>query len=165
MTKENLKEKVQKAASKVSKEKKKSINEEFEELKLDYLRLRADFENYRKRTEEEKKEIRDRSISDFVLDIIPAIDNFEMSLKMSDNKEMFIKGVEMIHKNLNDTLKEHGFEEFVPELNSNFDAKFHEPILIESEGEAGKVLAIVKKGLKKGERILRPARVQVKKVD
>ncbi len=52
---------------------------------------------------------------------------------MTNNTEMFIKGVEMIHQNMNNTLKEHKFEEFSPNQSDTFDPYLHDPILIEDK--------------------------------
>lgn len=169
---ESIKEKVQKATEKVAKATKKDskpseieeLKKQLEEAKNDFLRARADFENYRKRTEQEKLETRDKAIISFVESILPSIDNFEMSLKMTDNKDMFIKGVEMIHKNLIDTLKEHHITEFETKIGEEFNLTAHEPILIEDHSkEPGKVLAVIQKGYKHKEKIIRPARVQIAK--
>lgn len=142
----------------------KDLEKQVEDLKLEYLRSRADFDNYRKRKEKETNEARDKAIIDFVLELLPSIDNFEMSLKMTDNNAMFVKGVEMIHKNLNELLKEHNFEEFEPKVDDNFDPYLHEPILIEDKSkEPGKVINVLKKGIKRKEKIIRPAKVQVVK--
>jgi molecular chaperone GrpE len=158
---ENIKKKVSK---KTPEEKIKELEEQLEEMKNDYLRARADFENFRKRKEQEIAEIRDRAISSFVVELLPAIDNFEMALKMTDNKEMFIKGVEMIHKNLMDTLKEHHFEEYVPQVGEEFNPQLHEPLLIESEEhKPGTIVNVLQKGFLKKEKVIRPARVQVAK--
>lgn len=151
-------------APKVSlKEQITTLEEELEQQKGDYLRLLADFENFRKRNEKEKQEVRDKAIIDFVGSLLPAIDNFEMSLKMTQNPEMFVKGVEMIHRNLLETLREHHFEEFEPQLGEEFDPYLHDPITVEKEGNPGEVLGVVKKGFKKGDLIVRPARVEIKK--
>jgi len=140
------------------------LKKDLDEAKNNYLRTLADFENFRTRNQKELFETRDRAVIDFVMDLLPAIDNFEMSLKMSDNKEMFIKGVEMIHKNLIDTLKEHHFEGFEPKLGENFDPYVHEPLLIEDNSKkAGQIVGIIKKGFKHKDKIIRPARVQVVK--
>jgi molecular chaperone GrpE len=178
-SKETISEKVKAAAQKVkdsiSKEdietKVLTPEQEIEELKAkladaqgDFLRSRADLENYKKRTQEELMLARDRAITSFVQDILPSIDNFEMSLKMTDNKDMFIKGVEMIHANLLTTLKDHKFEDFAPRVGDKFDVKSHDPILIEDDSaEEGKVLAIIQKGFKRGDNVIRSARVQIKK--
>ena len=140
----------------------KELELKAKELENDYLRSRAEFENFRKRKEKELEEARDRAIISFVEDLLPAIDNFEMSLKMTDNKEMFIKGVEMIHKNLLDTLKQHHFEEFFPIIGEDFNPHLHDPQLIENrEHEPGRILGVVKKGFKRKDKVVRPARVQV----
>ncbi len=142
----------------------KQLETEVENTKNDYLRTLADFDNYRKRKEKEILETRDRAISDFVISLLPAIDNFEMSLKMTENTQMFVKGVEMIHKNLIDTLKEHKFEEFEPQIGESFDPYQHDPVIIEeSEIEPGKIAGILKKGYKHKDKIIRPARVHIPK--
>ncbi len=134
------------------------------ELKNDYLRVHADFENFRKRNQEEIIKIKERTVSNFVQDLLPSIDNFEMSLKMSDNKEMFIKGVEMIHKNLLEILQNHSISIYEPSVGDKFDPIHHEPILIEhEEHEPGTILGVLSKGYKLKDSILRPARVQVVK--
>lgn len=173
--KKSVKERVEKASAKATKKKStktdgnsktKELEKQVAELKNDYLRSRADYENFRKRVEKEKLEIRDRAIVDFVLDILPAIDNFEMSLKMSDNQEMFIKGVEMIHKNLMDTLSEHHFEEFSASEGDVFDPDLHDPIPLEDKsGDSSKIVGTVKKGFKHKEKVIRPAKVNVPKHD
>lgn len=141
------------------------LEKENEELKNDYLRARADFDNFRKRKEKEIIEVRDNAIANMAQDLLPAIDNFEMSLKMTDNREMFIKGVEMIHKNLLDTLKSHNIEEFHVDIEKDeFDPYMHEPLMIEDETkEPGKIVNVLSKGYKHKEKIIRPARVQIVK--
>lgn len=140
------------------------LEKQLSEAKSDYLRTYADFDNYRKRKEKEMLEIKDKAIVNFVLELLPAIDNFEMSLKMTDNKEMFIKGVEMINTNLKDTLKEHQFIEYIPKEGEDFNPHKHDPILIEDKTkQPGKVLAIIKKGYLYKSTIIRPARVQIAK--
>lgn len=159
------KEKTVKKEKKVSdKDKIKELEEKIKQLNSDNLRLLAEFENYRKRKEKEFQEAREKAVISFVEDILPSIDNFEMSLKMSDNKDMFIKGVELIHQNLIDIMKQKNIESFEPKVGENFDFKLHEPVLIEDESkEKGKVLGTLKKGYKHKEIVIRPARVQVVK--
>ncbi len=162
----NSKENKKKAEKRPSKEQKKiqELQAQVEELKTDYLRSRADFENFRKRSQEELTQARERGTISFVEDLLPAIDNFEMSLKMTDNKEMFIKGVEMIHKNLIDTLKEHKIEEFQAQKGEQFDPTLHDPLLIEDETQSpGTIIGTIKKGYKHKDKIIRAAKVQVVK--
>ncbi len=140
------------------------LKKQLEDMKNDFLRARADYENLRKRSQIEMEEVRDRAIASFALDLIPTIDNFEMSLKMTDNKEMFIKGVEMIHNNLLETLKEKNIFAFEAQAGILFNPHEHDPILIEDNSkEAGIVRGTIKKGYKFKEKIIRPARVEVVK--
>ena len=153
----------QKKSSRQSKKDKiKELEIQVEELKVDVLRARADYDNLLKRTQQERLEMREKAIVDFVSDLLPAIDNFEMSLKMTDNKEMFIKGVEMIHRNLIDILKEYHIEEFSAKRGDIFDPNLHEPVPIKDNSkDLGKVVGVVKKGFKHGKRVIRPVRVQI----
>ena len=149
---------------KSNKDKIKELEDQITDLKTEVLRARADFENYRKRMQKELTESRQKAINSFVIDILPSIDNFEMSLKMTDNREMFVKGVEMIHGNLLNTLKENHYESFTPKVGEEFDPHKHEPILIESdEHKPGTIVNVLQIGYKIKDNILRPARVQVAK--
>lgn len=140
------------------------LEKELEEVKADYLRVHADFENFRKRNQEELSKVRERAISNFVEDLLPNIDNFEMSLKMTENVEMFQKGVEMIHQNLLNVLQNHNISMYEPQIGEEFDVIHHEPVLVEHESEKpGTILGVLSKGYKLKDTILRPARVQVVK--
>lgn len=144
----------------ISKEEK--LEEEIRVLKDDYLRLKADFENYRKRMQDEVLKTKERAISNFVEDLLPSIDNFEMSLKMTNDTQMFIKGVEMIHKNLHSVLENHSISIYEPQVGEEFNVKEHEPILIEHEElPPGSVAGVVSKGYRLKDSIIRPARVHV----
>ena len=145
-------------------EKVKLLEKELIETKNDYFRARADYENFRKRKEIELAETKDRVIINFVEDLLPSIENFEMSLKMTDNKEMFIKGVEMIHKNLTETLKAHKFESFEPKIGEEFNPYHHEAILIEDKTQKPNlVISVIKKGYKHKDKIVKPAKVTIVK--
>ena len=145
-------------------EKEEQLQKQYDELKDDYLRLKADFENYRKRMQDESMKSRERAISSFVTDLLPSIDNFEMSLKMTQDTTMFIKGVEMIHQNLLNVLQNHSISIYEPQVGEEFNAKEHEPILIEHEEHLpGTIIGVLQKGYRLKDSILRPARVQVVK--
>ena len=145
-------------------EKEQQLQRQYDELKDDYLRLKADFENYRKRMQDELTKSRERAISSFVEDLLPSIDNFEMSLKMTHDTTMFIKGVEMIHQNLLNVLSSHSISIYEPQIGHEFNAKEHEPVLIEHEEyKPGTIVGVLQKGYKLKDSILRPARVQVAK--
>ena len=145
-------------------EKEQQLQRQYDELKDDYLRLKADFENYRKRMQDELIKSRERAISSFVEDLLPSIDNFEMSLKMTQDTTMFIKGVEMIHQNLLNVLSSHSISMYEPQVGEEFNVKEHEPILIEHEShQPGTIVGVLQKGYKLKNTVLRPARVQVVK--
>ncbi|MCH8519356.1 MAG: nucleotide exchange factor GrpE [Nanoarchaeota archaeon] len=145
-------------------EKEQKLQLQYDELKDDYLRLKADFENYRKRMQEENLKSKERAVSSFVSDLLPSIDNFEMSLKMTQDTTMFIKGVEMIHQNLLNVLQNHSISIYEPQIGQEFNVKEHEPILIEHhEYPVGTIVGVLQKGYKLKDSILRPARVQVVK--
>lgn len=128
------------------------------------LREKAEFQNYRKRNELERIKTKENSIINFVEDLIPVIDNFELSLKMTDNNEMFIKGVEMLHQNMIKILEERKIKTFMPKVGEKFNPKEHDPILIEDDkAKEGHILAIIKKGYKINDRIIVPSKVNVKK--
>ncbi|MFP4401935.1 MAG: nucleotide exchange factor GrpE [Candidatus Nanoarchaeia archaeon] len=140
------------------------LEQEVRQLKDDYLRLKADFENYRKRMQEDMQKARERAISNFVEDLLPNIDNFEMSLKMTNDTTMFIKGVEMIHQNLLNVLQNHSISVYEPQIGQEFNVKEHEPILVEHEEHPpGTITNVLTKGYKMKDSIIRPARVQVVK--
>lgn len=155
---------VEESVEEVELTREEQLEKELEETKNDYLRVHADFENFRKRNQEELMKARERAISSFVEDLLPNIDNFEMSLKMTDNTEMFVKGVEMIHQNLLNVLDNHKISVYEPQVGDKFDVKHHEPILVEhEEHEPGTIVGTLSKGYKLKDSILRPARVQVVK--
>ena len=139
------------------------LEKELEETREKYLRARADYENLVKRTQKQAHLVREDAVSDFVGSLLPIVDNFEASLKMSKEKKEFIEGVEMIHKKLLSTLKEHKIEGFEPQIGQEFDATRHNAISIEEEGEKGKIVEVIKKGYKYGhnDKIIREAEVKV----
>ena len=78
----------------------------------DRLRKQADFDNYRKRAEKDKKEFQQYALADFMLELIPVLDNFERALSHSDEQSGsdYRKGVELIYKQLRDVLEKKGLK-------------------------------------------------------
>jgi molecular chaperone GrpE len=139
--------------------------------KQEYLdgwqRTKADFVNYKKRTDEEKKEIIKYATKEFVLEIIPAIDNFEHAFRDKTNWEKvpveWRQGVEFIYSELKETLVRHGVTEINP-LNETFDPKLHNSIDLVPVTEAekdGKIVEVVQKGYSFGDKIIRHPNVRV----
>ena len=139
------------------------LKKELEEKNDLYLRLAAEYDNFRKRSQREKEALYSDVKANVLGDILPVIDNFERALNESgDDIEGYKKGVEMIFNQLSETLKKHGVESF-GEPGDTFDPNFHNAVLhIEDEkfGENA-VAQVFSKGYKVGDRVIRPATVQV----
>lgn len=138
-----------------------SLREENQTLKDQYLRSRADFENYRRRTEKEKADYYRYALADTLRELLPVLDNFERALDHEMNEE-FKTGVELIYKQLNDTLARAGLTPVEP-AGEPFDPMFHEAIARHetSDVEPHRVVDVLQKGYLLHDRLLRPALVRV----
>ena len=128
----------------------------------DLKRLQAEFENYMKRTEQEKQDIIEYGTHKLLSKILHITDNFENALKSiekAEKKEDIISGINMIFKQLKKTLEEEGVKE-MKSLNEIFDPSKHESIGY-SKGEDNKIIEEIKKGYLFKEKILRPSIVKV----
>jgi molecular chaperone GrpE len=131
-----------------------------------FLRLFAEFENFKKRTSRERVELFRTAGQDVIVALLPVLDDFERALKeisKSDDKEMY-KGVELIGNKLKETLKSKGLEEIKAKEGDVFDAEVHDAITqIPSPNKKlkGKVLDVVEKGYTLGDKILRHPKVVV----
>ena len=133
-----------------------------------YLRLAADFQNYKRRMEKERFERYSEGKKDFAADLLPVIDNFDRALKQHEDSaadehvRAIIEGMAMILKQLEDTLAKNGVNEIVA-LGEDFDPNFHHAVEMESSGkfESQKVSGVLQKGFKMGEKIIRPSMVKV----
>lgn len=139
------------------------LREENQKLRDQFLRSRADFENYRKRVEREKSEYFRYALSDTLREILPALDNFERALGTETAaQEDFRKGVEMIYKQLFDALGRAGLKAIDP-VGEPFDPAFHEAIARceTTDAEPHTVFDVLQKGYLLHDRLLRPAMVRV----
>ena len=130
---------------------------QFEKIKDDYLRLAADFDNYKKRTEKEKESIGAASIAYFVNSLFPLIDNFEMAM----TQENISKEVETFH-NLMASVLESLQVTGIGEIGEDFDPSVHEAVDHTGEGESQKIEAVMLKGYLFQGNLIRPAMVKVK---
>jgi len=128
------------------------------------LRTVAEFENFRRRSLEEKSSWIKNATQRLVLEICNVLDNFERALhsEMKDaNGESFKKGVEMIYQQLEDVLKKEGVQK-IDALEKDFDPNFHEALAhIPSELEENKVAAIIQNGYLMNDKVIRPARSEL----
>ena len=136
---------------------------EIEALKDNLQRLQADFNNFRRRTQQEKESLSIYANEKIVTELLPVIDNMERALDACEDKESDIyKGVELVYKQLKDTLGKFSVEEIAAE-NEDFDPNLHMAVMQEAaEGiEPNKVIQVLQKGYKLSNRVIRPSMVKV----
>ena len=128
-----------------------------------YLRLQADFENFRRRTRQEKEELAAVVTQNLLKDLLPFLDNFERALAAGGNDEGGLRaGVEMMYKQLVEALKKEGLE-YIETKDKPFDPNFHQAVMRveDSEKEDGTIVAELQKGYMAKGRVIRPSMVQV----
>jgi molecular chaperone GrpE len=128
-----------------------------------YLRLAADFDNYRKRVAREHAELTTRANERILNELLPVLDDLERALEAASAHEeaKLEEGVELVHRSFAAVLARHGLTPI--ETDGAFDPHVHEALLAQpGEGaEPGSVLQVLQKGYRLGDRVLRPARVIV----
>lgn len=142
-----------------------SKEKEIKELNDGYLRLQADFINYKKRMEKERESIYSYASEEVINSLLPIVDNFERALSSSEDKEDgFYEGMDMIYKQLLEVLKDNGLEE-IEALHSEFDPNYHHAVLQEEseEYDEGVVIEVFQKGYKLNDKVIRPSMVKVSK--
>ena len=130
---------------------------EYEKIKDDYLRLAADFDNYKKRSEKEKESIGTASMAYFVESLFPLVDNFEIALSQDEVH----KEIETFSSLLTSLLESLQVEE-VGSVGDDFDPNVHEAVEHSGEGDTQKVEAVLRKGYLFQGNLIRPAMVKVK---
>ncbi len=131
-----------------------------------FLRLFAEFENYKKRTSRERMELFKTAGQEVIGSLLPVLDDFERALKeisKSPDKELF-KGVELIDNKLRETLKSKGLSEIHVEEGETFDPELHDAITqvpAPDEKLKGKIIDVVEKGFRLGEKVIRHPKVVV----
>ena len=133
-----------------------------EALNTKYLRLMADFQNYKRRTEKEKGDIYAFANEKIVSELLNVIDNFERALDAGSDGDSFVEGMNLIFKQLQGVLEKAGVVE-IEALGKDFDPNFHHAVLTEdsTEYESGKVTAVLQKGYLLNNKVIRPTMVKV----
>jgi molecular chaperone GrpE len=130
------------------------------------LRKTAEFDNYRKRIERERRQQADRAITDLLLDLLLVADDLDLALTVEADEESaaFRKGVELINMKLHDLLRRHGVKP-IEALGADFDPSLHQAVLHEPSPEhrEGEVIGELRRGYMIGDRLPRPAMVKVAK--
>ena len=153
------------AEDKYSGEKEETCEEaaaEDEALNTKYLRLMADFQNYKRRTEKEKGDIYAFANEKIVSELLNVIDNFERALDAGSDGDSFVEGMNLIFIQLQGVLEKAGVVE-IEALGKDFDPNFHHAVLTEdsTEYESGKVTAVLQKGYLLNNKVIRPTMVKV----
>ena len=140
----------------------KEANPEDEALNERYLRLMADFQNFKRRTEKEKSDIYAFANEKIIGELLNVIDNFERAMASGNEEDNFYKGMEMILKQLLGVIEKAGASE-IKALGEDFDPNFHNAIMMEdsTEYESGKVTGVLQKGYVLNNKVIRPAMVKV----
>lgn len=127
-----------------------------------YLRLMADFQNYKRRVEKEKTDLYSYANEKLITEMLEVIDNFERALQQEGAGDGFKEGMEMIFKQLSDVLTKSGLAE-IPALGEDFDPNFHNAVMKEEteEYESGKVSGVMQKGYTLNGKVIRPSMVKV----
>jgi len=140
------------------------IQSALEDEKNKFLRLFAEFENYKKRTAKERIELFKTASQEVMVALLPVLDDFERALAELDENDAQLAGIRLIHNKLDDTLKQQGLSkmEIVPK--AIFDAELHEAITqlpATDEHPKGTIIDIVGAGYKLGDLIIRYPKVVV----
>lgn len=142
------------------------LEEEFQREKDRYLRLFAEFENFKKRTARERVDMFKTAGADVIGSLLPVLDDFERALKEIEKSEddSLLKGVELIHNKLRETLKSKGLHLMDVKPGDAFDADSHEAITQIPAPEdklKGKIIDVVEKGYTLGDKIIRYPKVVI----
>ena len=142
------------------------LTEELGKEKDKFLRLFAEFENFKKRTSKERIDLFKTAGQDIMVALLPVLDDFDRALKelaKNDEDDTF-KGVELISNKLNDTLKNKGLEVINVAQGDAFDAEVHDAVTqipAPDKKLKGKIIDVIEKGFKLGDKIIRHPKVVV----
>ena len=126
-------------------------------------RLQADFENFRRRTRQEKEELSNLVVQDFIKELLPMLDNFDRALAAeATDAAKFQQGVEMIYNQLTEILKNRGME-LIETKDAKFDPNFHQAVMrVENPDLEDEAIAMeLQKGYMVKGKVIRPSMVQV----
>jgi len=144
----------------------RAVEEKLAEMQDKYIRLSAEFDNYRKRTLREKMELSKYAEENLLLKIIPLMDDFERARQHmdSDSDITAVKnGIDIIYSKFGEFLKQNGIKE-IESLNGNFNVDLHEAVAkvpVEDKDKKGKVVDVVLKGYYLQDKVLRFSKVVV----
>jgi len=130
------------------------------------LRKSAEFDNYRRRVERERREHAEQSMVDLLQELLLVVDDFDLALTVDAGEAgaAYRKGIELIYGKLQDLLRKNGVRP-IDALGTDFDPNLHQAVVHEpsTEHREGEVIGEMRKGYMIGDRLLRPAMVKVAK--
>lgn len=144
----------------------RAVEEKLAEVQEKYIRLAAEFDNYRKRTLREKMELSKYASEDLLLKIIPIMDDFERALAHMDTATdcaAMKSGIDLIYSKFSEFLKQNGIKE-IESMNSSFNVDLHEAVArapVNEDNKKGTVVDVVQKGYYLQDKVLRFSKVIV----
>jgi molecular chaperone GrpE len=142
------------------------LERERDDYKDRWMRKSAEFDNYRRRIERERREQADQAVVDLLQDLLAVVDDFDRALTVDagEGGAAYRKGVELIHGKLHDVLRRYGVKP-IEVLGADFDPNLHQAVVHEESPEhrEGEVIGELRKGYTINDRLLRPAMVKVAK--
>ncbi len=147
----------------VEETKEEQLQKALDEKSDQFLRLYAEYDNFRKRSQKEKQDIYSSSRADVIKDLLPILDNFDRAANNKDGSpEDYKKGIDLIFNQFLEMLTKNGVEAY-GERGDVFDPNIHNAVMTVEDEELGEnqIAAVFSKGYKLGDRIIREAVVQV----
>lgn len=141
----------------------KELNCKIDELNDSLLRLQAEFDNYKKRSDKDKQDIIKCASYSLIEKLLPILDSFELALSSNKNNDSFSEGMKLIFSQLYSTLEKEGLRQINP-LGQRFDPYKHEVLMHEKSGkENNTITEVLQKGYMVNDRIIRHAKVKISK--
>ncbi|MGJ9457017.1 nucleotide exchange factor GrpE [Oceanobacillus sp. CF4.6] len=143
-----------------------ALKEEKDEVYNRLIRLQAEFDNFKKRSQKEKEADRKYKSQELINDLLPAIDNFDRALQVevTEANSSLLEGITMVYRQLQDALKSQGVE-VVETVGKSFDPNLHHAVMQieDNEKESNTVVEELQRGYMLKDRVVRPAMVKVNK--
>lgn len=143
------------------KEENTKLTNEIETLKDRLLRLNAEYDNFRKRSQKEKEGIYTDACYDIIKEVLPVLDNLERAVSVEGSAEDIKKGIDMTIRGFKGALEKLGVEEI--DASGEFDPNLHQAVMHDQDENLGpnKVAEVFQKGYKKGDKVIRYTMVKV----
>ena len=142
----------------------KELNEQIKNEKDKYLRLFAEFENYKRRTAKERIDLFKTAGKEVLSSLIPVVEDFKRALNQEDPNQEDSQGIQLIYNKLQETLKNQGLEELEVKVGDSFDSEIHEAISqipAQNDDQKGKIIDIIEGGYKLGDQVIKFPKVVV----